>query len=176
VAQKGDPEERPGAAQRVIDSLSLGQKVLVALAGFLVAAGGVVAAVHGLVGSSPVSSGPSGVGAPAASSDAPLRLIGEGKSSCPPGYLCVWSLSDYRGGGVAIFGNQDDWAKLPSEYLFIRQKVSSVYNNGHPDRFPNAVLYPSPSLEGPPLFLPNKASKPSLEPGDDHFDSNTWQQ
>jgi hypothetical protein len=60
----------------------------------------------------------------------PMLTIGSGVGSCPAGYVCLWTLSDYTGAGYAFYNSETDYATLPAPFSSIENFSWSFYNNG----------------------------------------------
>jgi Peptidase inhibitor family I36 len=57
--------------------------------------------------------------------------IGPGLASCPAGYVCLWPLSDFAGGGYAFFNSESNYATLPSPFNAINNNSWSFYSHGN---------------------------------------------
>ena len=56
--------------------------------------------------------------------------IGSGLASCPSGYVCLWTLSNFTGSGYAFFNSETNYAGLPAPFNGIQDNSWSFYNNG----------------------------------------------
>lgn len=113
-------------------------------------------------------------GAATSSGAAPFQLIGEGRSSCPRGYLCVWEAGGFRGRGLAIFGTERHWDALPAPFRFVTAGIGSAFDNGYPETLPNVALYPGDSFSGMPLVVMNGTAIGSIGPAATHIASDRW--
>jgi len=57
--------------------------------------------------------------------------IGNGSGSCPAGYVCLWTLSNYTGQGYAFYNSETDYNTLPAPFNGIQDNSWSFYNNGN---------------------------------------------
>ena len=57
--------------------------------------------------------------------------IGVGKASCPAGYVCLWTLSNYQGTGYAFYNDELNYATLPSPFNAIQDNSYSFYSHGN---------------------------------------------
>lgn len=57
--------------------------------------------------------------------------INDGLSSCPAGYVCLWVLDNFRGGGYAFYNSENDYFDLPAPFNGIYQNSWSFYNHGN---------------------------------------------
>lgn len=58
-------------------------------------------------------------------------IIGSGKSSCPAGYVCLWTLNDFTGTGYAFYNSESDYSTLPSPFNGIQDYSWSFYSHGN---------------------------------------------
>ena len=57
--------------------------------------------------------------------------IGAGLSSCPAGYVCLWTLNGYTGSGYAFYNSETDYSTLPAPFNGIQDNSWSFYNHGN---------------------------------------------
>jgi hypothetical protein len=113
----------------------------------------VVLAVAGAVGI--------GVAAvPALAADA-RRTIGNGIASCPEGYVCLWTLTNYTGQGYAFFNSETDYGTLPAPFNGIQDYSWSFYNNG---KFSDILFFRDHLYQGDWFVLCKQTGIPYLPP------------
>lgn len=93
--------------------------------------------------------------------------IGTGKASCPQGYVCLWTLSNYTGQGYAFFNTEDSYAVLPSPFNGINNNSYSFYNRGDAGSVEDVRLYRGDNRTGDNFVLCRGDSIPELPPNSD---------
>ncbi|HEX8628459.1 MAG TPA: peptidase inhibitor family I36 protein, partial [Catenuloplanes sp.] len=74
-----------------------------------------------------------------------LRIsIGAGMSSCPSGYICLWTDEGFQGYGVALRANERYFGGMPAPYNRINDTMTSIYNRTGE----TADLYPEANFGG----------------------------
>lgn len=58
-------------------------------------------------------------------------IIGQGLASCPAGYVCLWSLSNFSGTGYAFYNSEFDYFSLPAPFNGIDDYSWSFYSHGN---------------------------------------------
>lgn len=79
--------------------------------------------------------------------------IGQGLSSCPPGYLCLWTLNNFSGTGYAFFNSEANYVTLPAPFNGIQDYSWSFYNNGYAGSYEDVALFRDINYSGDRLTL-----------------------
>ncbi|MGN9913627.1 peptidase inhibitor family I36 protein [Phytohabitans sp. LJ34] len=58
-------------------------------------------------------------------------IIGPGLASCPAGYVCLWTFSNFTGTGYAFFNSEYDYYSLPAPFNGIENFSWSFYSHGN---------------------------------------------
>lgn len=115
---------------------------------------------------------------PGAAQAVETRLqIGTGYQSCPLGYVCLWTQSNYTGSGYAFYNSESNYATLPLPFRNIQDYSWSFYNNGQYNdiRFFLHVDYSGHSFilckqRGIPELPPNT----NVDPSDLTYNGHGW--